>query len=126
LRLNRCNPFWHIASGYNEYASSPNTPGFFYGTLADPTYGLLPLAAAQKVEGIIGHQSGIAQINAVGRHHPTADATYAERYGGSANFLFCDGHVENMTVLESMAQRKWGDAYYSLTGANRVLNYDND
>ena len=31
-----------------------------------------------------------------------------------------DGHVEFMTVQETIKQRKWGDRVYSVTGDNRV------
>ena len=37
-------------------------------------------------------------------------------YGGTANFVFVDGHVETMTVIESIEQQLWGDRFHSLTG----------
>lgn len=55
-------------------------------------------------------------LNAVGRHHPGGD----NEYGGTANFVFVDGHVENMTVLDSIRQMKWGDRFFSLSGNNAV------
>ncbi len=55
-------------------------------------------------------------LNAVGRHHPGGDKVY----GGTANFVFVDGHVENMTVIESIQQQLWGDRFHSLTGNNKV------
>ena len=58
-------------------------------------------------------------LNAVGRHHPGKD-----KKGGTANFCFVDGHVEQMTVLQSLQQRKWGDRFYSITGENRVSPVD--
>jgi len=61
---------------------------------------------------MIGH--GTTSINAVGRSHPSGDS----RIGGSANFTFVDGHVERMTVLQSVTKRLWGDHFYSLTGQN--------
>ena len=36
--------------------------------------------------------------------------------GGSANFVFVDGHVEQTTVLETIKKRRWGDKFWSLTG----------
>lgn len=58
---------------------------------------------------------GLTQLNAVGRHHPGGkDAAY----GGTANFVFIDGHVERTTILESMRKQLWGDQFYSLTGRN--------
>jgi prepilin-type N-terminal cleavage/methylation domain-containing protein/prepilin-type processing-associated H-X9-DG protein len=61
-------------------------------------------------------EDGNSALNAVGRHHPGGDNTY----GGTANFSFVDGHVEQMTVLESIRKRLWGERFYSITGNNRV------
>jgi prepilin-type N-terminal cleavage/methylation domain-containing protein/prepilin-type processing-associated H-X9-DG protein len=52
-------------------------------------------------------------LNAVGRHHP----------GGTANFVFVDGHVERTTVRDSVSRRLWGTEFYSLTG-NALVNPD--
>jgi prepilin-type N-terminal cleavage/methylation domain-containing protein/prepilin-type processing-associated H-X9-DG protein len=52
-----------------------------------------------------------SELNAVGRHHAPKD-----KFGGSVNMLFVDGHVEKKTVLESVTDRLWGDQFYSLTG----------
>ncbi len=116
------NPFFHVASGYNEYGSPPINPGFQYGEDGVPDYGLLPIAEVCERENILNYTSGLAQINAIGRHHPTANAIYRKKFGGSANFLFCDAHAENMTILDSMDKRKWGDAYHSIQGENKILN----
>jgi len=61
----------------------------------------------------------VTELNAIGRHHIGGD----EEFGGTANFLYCDGHVDRKTVLETMENREWGDAYYSINGKNEVLNY---
>jgi len=58
-------------------------------------------------------RDGNSILNAVGRHHPGARD---KAYGGTANFVFVDGHVERMTVLDSIRQKKWGDRVYSITG----------
>lgn len=55
-------------------------------------------------------------LNAVGRHHP----------GNKANFGFVDGHVEGLTVQETVEERLWGDRFYSITGNNRVDLQFND
>ena len=115
------NVFYHIGSGCNEYKAPVDAAGFMYGlntAEGQKTYGLLPLAQLRDMVNVLDYTSGIPQINAVGRHHPGGDA----RYGGTANFLFCDGHVEALTPLDSMRWRKWGDRYHALTGKNEVLN----
>ena len=117
------NPFFHLSSSYNEYMSPNNTPGFMYGTQADQsTYGLLDIKGWRERTNLLDFTAGVAQINALGRHHPTNDAKYRSKYGGSTNFLFCDGHVDNMTILDSMQKRKWGDRYYAISGENKILN----
>jgi len=117
------NPFYHIGGGFDEYQADPSSPGFIYGLPDDQeTYGLLTLDKVRDRANILDESSGISQINAIGRHHPTADSVYNKKYGGSANFLYCDGHAENMTALDSVAKRQWGDAYYGISGENKVLN----
>lgn len=118
------NPFYHVGSGFDEYKADPSAPGFIYGIPTDQdTYGLLPFDQVKnKTNTLDGPKSGISEINAVGRHHPTSDSVFFKKFGGSANFLYCDGHAENMTVLDSVVKRQWGDRYYSLTGENQVLN----
>jgi prepilin-type processing-associated H-X9-DG protein len=98
-------PFMGLSSGTNVYAE-PNggtTPRFRYPTASE----ILPLNQLSS-----GFFSGgdVSELNAVGRHHA----------GGRANFAFLDGHVERLTVLESIQQRKWGRAFYTITGKNAV------
>jgi prepilin-type N-terminal cleavage/methylation domain-containing protein/prepilin-type processing-associated H-X9-DG protein len=115
------NPFYHIGSGFNEYQGDLAT-GFYYGTKLMPRtpedYGLLATSSVENTTNILDWTSGMAQINAIGRHHPGGD----KRFGGTANFVFCDGHVERLTAFDSVRQRKWGDRYYSLTGENKITN----
>jgi len=54
-------------------------------------------------------------LNVVGRIHPGKDAK-----GGTANFAFLDGHVEQSTVTKTIEKRSWGDKFYSITGGNGV------
>jgi len=108
------NPFWHSGSGFDEYASMAQ--GFHYGQPGDPTYGLASLNAIQDASALIVGSRG-SELNAVGRHHPGGD-----KYGGTANFLYTDGHVERETVHQTMANRRWGERYYSVTGDNTVVD----
>ncbi len=117
------NPFYHVGSGFNEYQTPPQAPGFIYGIPNDQdTYGLLPLAEVRDRSNILDYTSGVAQINAIGRHHPHPNTTYAKRYGGSANFLYADTHVESMTALDSVVKRQWGERCSSISGENQILN----
>jgi prepilin-type N-terminal cleavage/methylation domain-containing protein/prepilin-type processing-associated H-X9-DG protein len=56
-------------------------------------------------------------LNAVGRHHGGAKTG---KFGGGANFLYVDGHVERDTILNTIQQRRWGERFFSITGNNRV------
>jgi len=107
------NPFYHIGSGTDEYAAPPNAPGFTYGTA--PNFGLLTKSQIAEQSGLI-EGSGVPETNCVGRHHPGGDAVS----GGSANFLYADGHVERKGVATTLENREWGQRYYSLTGENKV------
>lgn len=117
------NPFYHVGSGFNEYQTPPQAPGFMYGTTTDQeTYGLLPLSEVRDKTNILDYTSGVAQINAIGRHHPHPNTVYMKKYGGAANFLYADTHVESMTALDSVVKRQWGDRYNSVSGENQILN----
>lgn len=103
-------PFVGGSSGVNVYQepSFGSIPRFFY----PPDSAILE--SNQLGEGMMA--DGNSTLNAVGRHHPGGD----DKYGGTANFVFLDGHVETMTVLQSIRERKWGDRFYSITGGNAV------
>lgn len=97
-------PFIGRSAGANVYAEPNigNLPRFVYppkeALLADEQLGANMINDANTT------------LNAVGRHHP----------GGKVNFAFVDGHVEAMTVFDSVRDRLWGDRFYSITGNNRV------
>ncbi len=100
-------------SNWNEYMVPPEYGGFFYpGDRVD--YGVVPLSDLENRIGVIDGQ-GLAEINAVGRHHPGGD-----KYGGTANFLYVDGHVSRKTIHQTLKGWEWGDAYWSLTGKTNV------
>jgi prepilin-type processing-associated H-X9-DG protein/prepilin-type N-terminal cleavage/methylation domain-containing protein len=79
-------------------------------------YQILPVAEIPN-----GALDGTAQttLNAVGRHHPGGDD---KSMGGRTNFAFVDGHVEQLTLLDTVQRRLWGDRFYSITGNNVVID----
>jgi prepilin-type processing-associated H-X9-DG protein len=90
-----------------------------YGPPEDrDTFGLRPLAQIQDTVGLIDGAVG-PETNAVGRHHPSGD-----KLGGTTNFLYTDGHIERKTILQTLIDREWGDRYYSITGRNEVIGYE--
>ncbi len=116
------NPFYHVGSGFDEYTGDTQT-GFIYGTPGDQDfYGLQPTAEVKNATNILDKSSGRSQLNAVGRHHPNANSIYAKKYGGTANFLFADGHAEAATALDTVSKRWWGTHYSSITGENKIMN----
>ena len=126
-------PFTHSATGYAGYAIY-NDAGtrFEYGTgynTANVSWGLRSYAVISNpanhfVDGESGHQ-----LNAVGRHHPgkwkadTQDGTGSNQQdmGGTTMFLYCDGHTERKTILETLQKLEWGKKFYSVTGDQLVL-----
>ncbi|MFO0856377.1 MAG: prepilin-type N-terminal cleavage/methylation domain-containing protein [Phycisphaerales bacterium] len=65
-------------------------------------------------DGVIGNQW--SSLVSVGRHHPGGD-----EWGGSANFVFVDGHVSNTSVADTIKKQQWGDRYFSLKCKNNKL-----
>ncbi|MBX3363417.1 MAG: prepilin-type N-terminal cleavage/methylation domain-containing protein [Phycisphaeraceae bacterium] len=57
-----------------------------------------------------------SSLNAVGRHHRGAGG----EYGGTSNYVFLDGHVERLPLMETIDRRLWGDRFYSISGFNKV------
>lgn len=115
-------PFYNLSSGWDEYADSGRAP-FQYGpdngSDTETPFGLVPMnSTMMSGEELIGKNAPKGQkANVVGRHHPGGD----KDMGGTANFLYADGHVENKTILTTLQKREWGDRYYSLSGTNDVL-----
>ncbi len=105
------NPFVGGSTGSDEYSEPPfgSGPRFFYpnpdGADIYPNERLGP--------GMLSAEA--SELNAVGRTHKGKDKRF-----GAANFCFIDGHVERMSVKDSIRRRLWGAKYYSLTGNNKV------
>lgn len=107
------NALQHPNTGSDEYAASVGAPGFTYGN-PNSDFGLRPLSVVEQASGLLS-TSALNEANAVGRHHPGGD-----RLGGTANFLYADGHIERKTIRQTLAAWEWGRRYYSLTGYNKV------
>jgi prepilin-type N-terminal cleavage/methylation domain-containing protein/prepilin-type processing-associated H-X9-DG protein len=123
-------PFTHSAGGYAGYGiyTDPGTR-FEYGTgynTANVSWGLqsykdITNPSNHYIDGESGHQ-----LNAVGRHHPgtwkaTTNAGANQDMGGTTMFLYCDGHTERKTILETIQKLEWGKKFYSVTGDQLVF-----
>ncbi|MGD0572520.1 MAG: type II secretion system protein [Sedimentisphaerales bacterium] len=123
-------PFTHSAAGYAGYAIYTDAgTRFEYGTgynTANVSWGLKNLAdISNPINNYIDGQSG-HQLNAVGRHHPgtwkaTTDKGDNQDMGGTTMFLYCDGHTERKTILETLQKLEWGKKFYSVTGDQLVF-----
>ncbi len=107
------NALQHPSTGSNEYAAPLGTPGFTYGS-PNQNFGLKSMSYLETATGVLSG-SGVSEANAVGRHHPGGD-----KLGGTANFLYADGHVERKTIRQTLERWEWGRRYYSLSGYNKV------
>ena len=123
-------PFTHTAGGYAGYGIYTDAgTRFEYGTgynTANASWGLKSWADISNpnnhyIDGASGHQ-----LNAVGRHHPgtwkaTTDKGADQDMGGTTMFLYCDGHIERKTILETIQKLEWGKKFYSVTGDQLVF-----
>jgi prepilin-type N-terminal cleavage/methylation domain-containing protein/prepilin-type processing-associated H-X9-DG protein len=114
------SPFTGLTGGTDEYSLSETSQ--LRITSLQKIYTKEQLAAhAAAGDSLI--TDGNSQLNAVGRHHPSVLKNGVD-YGGSANFLYVDGHVEMKNVVQTMGVGsgwEWGDKYYSLSGNNSVM-----
>ncbi len=104
-------PFVGVSAGddvYSEPMSGGGRARFRYPNENE-------LLAEEQCAGAIDGSTDTT-LNAVGRQAPGSK----DKFGGMSNFAYIDGHVEAMTVLNSIKKRQWGDRFYSLTGDNQV------
>lgn len=103
------SPLYSLGGGANPFAAGSY---FQYGSGGAP-WGLLPKEAFEKSTGAIASEY---PINAVGRHHPGSSSHNGVSYGGTANFLYVDGHIERRAVIDTLRDKEWGRKYWALTG----------
>jgi prepilin-type processing-associated H-X9-DG protein len=99
-------PFLGISSGFDVF-QEPNAGGGI-ARFRYPTPNEI-LSEANYTTDMISNNP----MSAVGRHHPGSK----DAKGGQANFAYVDGHVEQSTILKTIENRRWGNKFYSLTGA---------
>jgi prepilin-type N-terminal cleavage/methylation domain-containing protein/prepilin-type processing-associated H-X9-DG protein len=93
---------------------------------SEPTSGTQPRYEYPPISSLFQDVEGDAisnpatELNAVGRHHAGGDfrTSGTVRIKGTSNFLFADGHVERLSVVETINRRLWGEKVYSITGNN--------
>lgn len=116
------NIFWNPGGAYNPYTPDPsiaNPYQYYADNVNDKTFGLESLSKIEEDQGQADNYS-YQEANFIGRHHPGED-----QFGGTANFLFCDGHVNRTNVVKTLSGREWGSKFYAITGGNGVFGYQN-
>ena len=120
------HPFYdRFSGGYDIYSPGAGKarpgvpPPFTYGNCDASTLagGIKEVGQYETQDDIIEDANDVNKANCVGRQHP---GTGLKQYGGTANFLYLDSHVEKKTVVETLRAKEWGDRFYSLAGDNRV------
>lgn len=102
-------PFVGISAGTDVYSEPPSGARRFRYPTTNELQDL-----DQVPDGAIDDAN--CGLNAVGRHHPGVK----DSKGGTANFAFGDGHVEQTNVFKTIEGRRWGSRFYSLTGENSL------
>ena len=105
-------PFEGVSAGsdvYSEALTSLAAGRFRYPMLTDI------VKEESLPDNVLSGGAGTI-LNAMGRTHKGKK----DDKGGASNAAFIDGHVEFLTVQDSIKGRKWGDRIYSLTGDNKV------
>jgi prepilin-type N-terminal cleavage/methylation domain-containing protein/prepilin-type processing-associated H-X9-DG protein len=106
------NPFFGVSAGADPYGEidSGGIPRFYYPKTTE-------IVALTEIQPFQIDATNISQLNLVGRSHPGGSD---KKSGGTAVMGFCDGHVETMSVQDSIRKRLWGDRFYSITGYNKL------
>ncbi len=108
------SPFANSNGVYFPY-STPESLTFWYGGRTDPGFDLVP--KRDLGNAALFDSPTYQRANFVGRHHPGGD----DVYGGTANFVYVDGHIDRKTAYQSLKLREWGDRYWSVTGKSDVV-----
>lgn len=104
-------PFQSLSGYGNAIFSTANSPGNETPRFRYFRENEIRTQASQAVgEALMEDSQG--EISAIARHHAGKD-----KFGGSSNFLFVDGHVGKYTIWQTQSERLWGDKVYSLSGS---------
>ena len=114
------SPLYHEEGEYLETRGQVYPfPSFrYFKNPNDKNYGIEPLSVVEDAGLGRADEAGYNPMNFIGRHHPGGD-----RLGGTANFLFVDGHVTRTTVLKTVQDRMWGKKYYGVTGRDTEVAF---
>ena len=103
-------PFYSLSSGQDVYDAANTSGRFTPFVYPDPTEdaGQIYADGSRSLDDQ-ALLDGEYSLNAVSRFH-----------GGKAHFVFVDGHVDLMSVQETIRRQLWGKRFYSISGDNRV------
>lgn len=103
-------PFFGSAPDPNMEAGGNNSSGIQRFQYPDLSEIVTNEIIGENPNGLI--EGGFHPLNVVGRQQPGSKGPY----GGSSHFVFLDGHVDRMNVVETVKKRLWGEKFYSLSG----------
>lgn len=108
-------PFLGGSAGYDVFSEPVrDRVSFFYPNESK----IKKIKDLNDPRGLIDGSAETA-MNAIGRHHPGGDS----EYGGSANYVFADGHVSNIkSIIDTIRGRNWGEEFYSLNKGNNKIS----
>ncbi len=114
------SPLWNFDSAYVPFGANIDADlNFFYGSVPSSGVNSMGLVPESQIDDASALSNGnYNRANFVGRHHPSRNS---EKWGGAANFLFVDSHVESLTVYQTLQKRLWGERFYSITGDNNEV-----
>jgi prepilin-type N-terminal cleavage/methylation domain-containing protein/prepilin-type processing-associated H-X9-DG protein len=128
-------PLYNLTSGYDPYLAkggggfryAVNASSATYDRTKPDAYGIADATAVYDANAsgntvsMYDDATG-PDINALARHHPGGN----DQYGGTGNYVFVDGHVENLTILQTMVGRLWGERPYAFNLSSedgKVIDY---
>lgn len=109
-------PFFGISAGASVFDEPArfNIPRYAYPD-PDQFANILNTISNDQVGLIIGQGGSNSSLEAVG-----------DAYNGKTNFGFVDGHVELDELINTLRDRKWGERFYSMSGNNEVVPFEDD
>ena len=109
-------PFFGLSAGRNVFdePSRFNIPRFAYPD-PDEFADILGTIQRDQIGLIVGQGGSNSSLEAVG-----------DSYNGKVNFGYTDGHVELDELINTLRERKWGERFYSISGNNKIIPFEED
>ena len=109
-------PFYGLSSGRNVFdePAQYNLARYAYPD-PDVLEEIINTISNDQIGLIIGMGGSNSSLEAVG-----------DAYNGKTNFAFTDGHVVLDELINTVRNRQWGDKFYSISGNNDLVPFDDN